>query len=81
MLGKSTAPLALFPEEIALFTETFDYLAAVTTNVADLSNVVVPRSEHIEAIQAVLDRWPAIHRFPGEYSRSMTESLLFTHGA
>jgi len=59
----STAHLAPFPEEITSFTDIFDYLTAITAD-EDLSNVVAPKRKHVETIINVLDKWPAIHRFP-----------------
>jgi len=59
----STSHLALFPDEIALLTQVFDYLAAITAG-KNYANLVAPSAEHIGAIINVLDRWPAIHRYP-----------------
>jgi hypothetical protein len=60
---QSTSTLALHPEEVTLFTQMFDYLAAVNGGGRN-SGRVVPNEYHIEALIHVLDRWPAIHRFP-----------------
>ena len=60
---QSTSTLALHPEEVALFVQMFDYLAAVTGGRKSPSQIV-PNEQHIEALIHVLDRWPAIHRFP-----------------
>jgi phospholipase A-2-activating protein len=59
----STSMLALHPEEVTLFTQMFDYLAAVTGG-GRSSGRTVPNEKHIEALIHVLDRWPSIHRFP-----------------
>jgi len=61
--NQSTSTLALHPEEVALFTQMFDYLAAVTGGGRNPGQTV-PNEQHIEALIQVLDRWPAIHRFP-----------------
>ena len=61
--NQSTSTLALHPEEVALFTQMFDYLAAVNGGERS-SGQTVPNEQHIEALIQVLDRWPAIHRFP-----------------
>ena len=60
---QSTSTLALHPEEVVLFTQMFDYLAAVNGGRRS-SGQIVPNEQHIEALIHVLDRWPAIHRFP-----------------
>jgi len=60
---QSTSPLALHPYEVALFTQVFDYLAAVSGG-GRSSGKIVPDEQHIEVLIHVLDRWPAIHRFP-----------------
>jgi len=59
----STSTLALHPEEVALFIQIFDYLAAANGG-GKGSGRTVPNEQHIEALIHVLDRWPAIHRFP-----------------
>jgi hypothetical protein len=60
---QSTSTLALHPEEVALFVQMFDYLAVVSGG-GKGSGQTVPNEQHIEALIHVLDRWPAIHRFP-----------------
>jgi len=59
----STSTLALHPEEVTLFAQMFDYLAAVNGG-GRSSGQTVPNEPHIDALIQVLDRWPAIHRFP-----------------
>lgn len=63
LMQQFTSTLALHPEEVALFTQMFDYLAAVNGG-GKTSGRTVPNEQHIEALIQVLDRWPAIHRFP-----------------
>jgi hypothetical protein len=77
VLSKSTAHLALFPEEMSLFMEIFNYLAAITAD-EDLTGVVAPGLEHVEAIINVLDRWPATHRFPGTLSITRVVDRVMT---
>ena len=60
---QSTSTLALDPEEVTLFTQMFDYLAVVSGG-GRSSGQTVPNEQHIEALIRVLERWPAIHRFP-----------------
>ena len=61
--AQSTSPLTLHPEEETLFTQVFNYLAAVNGG-GRVTAQVEPNAEHIEALIHVLNRWPAIHRFP-----------------
>ena len=60
---QSTATLALHPEEVLLFIQMFDYLEAVNGG-GKGPGQTVPNEQHIEALIHVLDRWPALHRFP-----------------
>ena len=61
-MNQSTSTVALHPEEVVLFTQMFDYLAVVSGG--RNSWKAMPGEQHIEALIQVLDRWPAIHRFP-----------------
>ena len=61
-LDQTTASLAMFPDELTYIEEIFLYLNEAVSD----KPITAPKltSKHIEALKAVLDRWPAHVRFP-----------------
>ncbi|KIK94279.1 hypothetical protein PAXRUDRAFT_828136 [Paxillus rubicundulus Ve08.2h10] len=59
----STASCAMYPEEVVMIGEAFTFLSQVTSQPPSPTSVIVGVA-HLEAIISILDRWPAIQRFP-----------------
>ncbi|KIJ17007.1 hypothetical protein PAXINDRAFT_168431 [Paxillus involutus ATCC 200175] len=59
----STASCAMHPEELAMIGEAFTFLSQVTSQPPSPTSVTVGVA-HLEAIISILDRWPAVQRFP-----------------
>ncbi|KAG1823274.1 WD40-repeat-containing domain protein [Suillus variegatus] len=59
----STAPLAMYPEELEIVEEAFTYLSQVTSTPSQPSLPPLGGT-HAEAIIQILERWPASQRFP-----------------
>ncbi|KDQ61148.1 hypothetical protein JAAARDRAFT_573658 [Jaapia argillacea MUCL 33604] len=60
----STSPLVMSPEELRLVDETFTYLSQAIAQPAGRSNTNKLSPAHVEAIMAILSRWPTSQRFP-----------------
>lgn len=60
-----TASLAMFNQELGLIEEDFSYLSQVLSTPPKHPSISI-NSSHIDAIIALLDRWPVSQRFPGE---------------
>lgn len=59
----STASLAMYPEELVIIEEAFNYLSQVTSTTSR-SSLTPLGGSHIDAIIQILERWPASQRFP-----------------
>jgi len=59
----STATLVLFPDERSLLEEAFLYLEQAVSGVSPITAPHVEK-EHVEAVVALLQRWPSSSRFP-----------------
>ncbi|KAG6376286.1 WD40-repeat-containing domain protein [Boletus reticuloceps] len=59
----TTAACAMYPEEQVLIEEVFTFLSQITSNPASPTSIT-PSGPHIEAIISILNRWPAVQRFP-----------------
>ncbi|KAF4615497.1 hypothetical protein D9613_002740 [Agrocybe pediades] len=59
----STSSLAMYPSEAKTITEIFVYLSQTTATPPRPSTPL--NASHVEAIIAILDRWPPSQRFPG----------------
>ncbi|KAF9532143.1 phospholipase A-2-activating protein [Crepidotus variabilis] len=59
----STSTIAMYPEEATLVEEIFTYLTQVTST-PDKTPSGPLTAAHIDAISAILERWPLSQRFP-----------------
>ncbi|KAE9398980.1 WD40 repeat-like protein [Gymnopus androsaceus JB14] len=60
----STSSLALYPQEIASFEDTFAYLTQATDPKSQRPKPAVPTASNVEAIIQVLERWPSASLYP-----------------
>ncbi|KZT09614.1 PFU-domain-containing protein [Laetiporus sulphureus 93-53] len=64
----STSSLSMYPQESSLVSEAFTYLSQVISHLAHWTNPPATsnplKAEHLDAIIALLDRWPREALFP-----------------
>lgn len=61
---QSTSSLALYPEELDLVDEAFVFLTGALGNTPTAPGTVLGVN-HLNALSAILERWPLSQRFPG----------------
>ncbi|PCH37882.1 phospholipase A-2-activating protein [Wolfiporia cocos MD-104 SS10] len=64
----STSSLSMYPQELSLIDESFEYLAQLISHLAHWKNPPVtlnpPDAKHLDALIALLERWPLEALFP-----------------
>ncbi|KAF9059500.1 WD40-repeat-containing domain protein [Rhodocollybia butyracea] len=60
----STSSLALYPQEISSFEDTFAYLTQATDPNSKNLNLPAPTASSVESIIQVLERWPSTALYP-----------------
>ncbi len=60
---QSTSALSMYHQELNYIEETFLYLSQAVTNSTITSPPIT--NKHVDAIIALLERWPSGTRFPG----------------
>ncbi|KIK61833.1 hypothetical protein GYMLUDRAFT_165567 [Collybiopsis luxurians FD-317 M1] len=60
----STSSLAMYPEEISSFEDTFAYLTYATDPQNQKVNLSPPNASNVEAIIGILERWPSASLYP-----------------
>ena len=61
---QSTSWIAMYPKETTLLEEIFTYLVAASGSPPASKPFAPLTPAHIEAIMAILERWPSSQRFP-----------------